>query len=226
MRRTAGTGGNVNIVGHIFFSHVHWDHVQGFPFFAPAYRPGNAFHLYGGSGLNPTIRRIMNDQMSQPNFPVTLEQMGASLTFHDLDPGEIVKVDDATIRVALLNHPGGSLGYRVERGGKVIVYASDTELDDGADAGVVDLAGDADVLVIDGMYTPDQYCGTVDGIPRKSWGHSTWEEAAAVAQAARVQQLVLYHHGNDDKTVEEIEQRARERFPRTIAAFEGLEIEI
>jgi phosphoribosyl 1,2-cyclic phosphodiesterase len=226
VRRKATSNHKTPVVGHIFFSHIHWDHVQGFPFFTPAFKPGNVFHLYGGSGLNCTIHRMMTDQMSQPNFPVTLEDMGASLTFHDLDPGDTVKIDDAIVRVDLLNHPGGSLGYRVERKGKVVVYASDTELTQDVDPGVVDLAGNADVLIIDGMYTREQYQGTFDGISRRSWGHSTWEKAVSTAKAANVRRLVLFHHGNDDKTVEKIERSAKKLFGPTLAAFEGLEIQV
>jgi phosphoribosyl 1,2-cyclic phosphodiesterase len=216
----------MKIVGHIFFSHVHWDHVQGFPFFAPAFIAGNEFHLYGGASLNTTIHRIITDQMSQPNFPVTLEDMGASLTFHDLDPGDVVTIDDAVVRTEKLNHPGGSLGYRLEWEGKTIVYASDTELSEDIDPSVMSLFLNADLLILDGMYTPAQYLGRNDGISRQSWGHSTWENAVLAAKAAKVKRLILFHHGNDDKTVEEIERRARKKFPPTLAAYEGLEIEV
>ncbi|MDQ7784171.1 MAG: MBL fold metallo-hydrolase [Desulfomonilaceae bacterium] len=214
------------IVGHIFFSHLHWDHVQGFPFFAPAFIAGNEFHLYGAAGLNSTIHKIMSDQMSQPNFPVTLEDMGASLSFHDLDPGEVVTIADAVVRTEKLNHPGGSMGYRVEREGKAVVYASDTELSEETDPKVVELCLHADLLIIDGMYTPAQYVGKKDGISRRSWGHSTWENAVATAKAAKVKRVILFHHGNDDRTVEAIERQAQRKFRTAMAAFEGLEIEI
>ena len=212
--------------GHIFFSHLHWDHVQGFPFFAPAFMPRNEFHLYGGRNLDSTIFRIISEQMSRPNFPVTLADMQATLVFHDLDPGSSVTVEDATVRTEMLNHPGGSFGYRLERDGKVVVYASDTEHVDGVDSPVLHLARDADLLIFDGMFTPEQYVGLSDGISRRSWGHSTWEGAVRMARIANVGRLVLFHHGNDDQVVEEMERAARQRFPHTIAAFEGLEIEV
>ncbi len=226
LRRRGASKRKKKIVGHIFFSHVHWDHVQGFPFFAPAFTAGNEFDLYGGTGLNTTIHRIMTDQMSQPNFPVTLEDMGASLTFHDLDPGDIVTIDDAVIRTEKLDHPGGSMGYRVEWDGKTVVYASDTELSEDIDPSVVGLLLNADLLIIDGMYTRAQYVGSKDGVSRRCWGHSTWENAVLTAKAAKVKRVILFHHGNDDKTVEDIERRAQEKFKDTIAAYEGLEIEI
>ena len=114
----------------------------------------------------------------------------------------------------------------MERNGKVIVYASDTEHVDGEDSPVLHLARDADLLIFDGMFTPEQYVGLSDGISRLSWGHSTWEGAVKTAQEANVRRLILFHHGNEDRIVEKIEQCARRMFPPTIAAFEGLEIEI
>ncbi len=216
----------INIKGHIFFSHLHWDHVQGFPFFGPAFIAGNEFHLYGARGIDATIYRVMDDQMSKPNFPITLLEMSASLAFHDLSPGDRITVDDVVIRAEKLNHPGGSLGYRLEHGGKTIAYASDTEYVPGVDSRTLELARNADLLIHDSMFTPEQYLGLCDEVSRQSWGHSTWEGAVETARAAGVKQLILFHHGNDDKTVEEIERNARKRFPSTKAAFEGLEIEI
>lgn len=214
------------IRGHIFFSHLHWDHVQGFPFFSPAFMRENEFHLYGGRNLDSTIHRIMSEQMAKPNFPLALEDMGASICFHDLVPGQEVSIEDAVVRVEKLNHPGGSFGYRLQQDNKVIVYATDTEHVEGVDPVLMELARNADLLIFDGMFTPDQYVGLADGISREAWGHSTWEGAVLIAEAAGVKQLILFHHGNDDATVEEIEKSARAKFPSTIAAFEGLEIKL
>jgi phosphoribosyl 1,2-cyclic phosphodiesterase len=225
LRRDIGSPGN-RIKAHIFFSHLHWDHVQGFPFFAPIFVEGNEFHLYGGKSLNITIYRLMSDQMAAPNFPVTLHNLASTLSFHDLDPGTTVTVGDATIRTERLNHPGGSIGYRLEQGKKVLVYASDTEHTDDLDPLMLEFARGADALIYDGMFTPEQYLGLADDLPRQSWGHSTWEAAVDLARAAGVKQLILFHHGNDDAVVAEIETRARERFPGSSAAYEGLEIEL
>lgn len=215
------------ICGHIFFSHLHWDHVQGFPFFAPAFMNGNEFHLYGGSDLNSTIYRLMREQMDSPNFPVGLHELGATLKFHDLAPGERIAIGgDMVIRTEKLNHPGGSFGYRLETCAKSLVYASDTEHDEAIHATMLDLAAEADVLIYDSMFTPEQYLGLVDEVSRKSWGHSTWVDAVELAAAARVGQLVLFHHGNSDDVVAEIERKAKERFPKTLAAYEGLELEL
>jgi phosphoribosyl 1,2-cyclic phosphodiesterase len=220
-------GTDCRVRAHIFFSHLHWDHVQGFPFFGPVYKPGNEFHLYGVRGLNLTVHRMMSDQMCRPNFPVALEELAASISFHDLDPGDELAIDDVLIRTARLNHPGGSLGYRVEdQSGKSVIYASDTEFHTDIDSAMLELARNGDVLICDSMFTPEQYLGLWDDLSRESWGHSTWEGAVKLALAANVKQLVLFHHGNVDEVVEQIEAKARERFPGTVAAYEGLEIEL
>jgi len=227
LRRTKdASGGRSVLKGHILFSHLHWDHVQGFPFFGPAFVNGNEFHLYGGERLGHTIHRIMSDQMAPPNFPVLLDELGAHLAFHNLDPGDEIIINDVRIITQELNHPGGCLGYRVENRGKILVYASDTEHVPGTDSDTLELARGSDILIFDTMFTREQYLGLVDEVSRESWGHSTWEAAVSVAVAAGVKHLVLFHHGNDDRTVEEIERRAREKFPRTTAAYEGLELEI
>lgn len=225
LRRHKGSSGE-KIQGHIFFSHLHWDHVQGFPFFAPAFVKGNEFHLYGGKNLNSTIYRLMSDQMAAPNFPISLQNLAATLRFHDLDPGTTITLGDVTICTERLNHPGGSLGYRVEQGSKILVYASDTEHMDGLDPLMVEFVRGADALIYDSMFTPDQYLGLLDDLPRQSWGHSTWEAAVDLAQVANVKRLILFHHGNDDTVVAEIEKAAQQRFPDCSAAFEGMEIEL
>jgi phosphoribosyl 1,2-cyclic phosphodiesterase len=214
------------IKGHIFFSHLHWDHIQGFPFFGPAYVSGNEFHLYAAQQLDHTFEKLMRDQMSEPNFPVALDRLSASIMFHDLKSGDRVQIDDAAVQTQELSHPGGSMGYRVESEGKSLVYATDTELVDELYNIVLNLAANADILIFDSMFTPDQYSGAADNCCRRDWGHSTWEGAVEIANAASVKHLVLFHHGNQDSLVDEIQEKARQRFPRTTAAYEGLEIEL
>lgn len=215
-----------DVKGHIFFSHLHWDHVQGFPFFAPAFDCGNEFHLYAGVGLKYTVRRIMDEQMSRPNFPISLKDMAAKIGFHNVDSGDKVQIDDIVIRVQELNHPGGSFGFRLEFDGKVVIYGSDTEIGADIDPQMVELAREADIMIHDAMFTPEQYLGIGQDFSRESWGHSTWEGAVRTAMEASVKHLVLFHHGNDDKTVQEIETKAKQRYPKTTAAYEGLEIEL
>jgi phosphoribosyl 1,2-cyclic phosphodiesterase len=164
--------------------------------------------------------------MSEPNFPITLEELGASFRFHDLEPGSEVMIGEVLVRVEKLNHPGGSFGFRLEHEGKSLIYASDTEHVDETDAALLHISRGGDLLIYDSMFAPDQYLGLWDNMSRESWGHSTWEAAVDLALAAGVKQLVLFHHGNDDSVVAEIEARARERFPDSAAAYEGLEIEL
>jgi phosphoribosyl 1,2-cyclic phosphodiesterase len=223
------------ITAHMFFSHVHWDHIQGFPFFEPAFVPGNVFHLYGGNNVSRTLGETLAGQMDHPNFPVSLTVMAARMTFRDLNEGEVVEVDDGEGgRVAITNargnHPQGVYAYRLEHAGKVFVYATDTEHYEGRmDEALLNLARGADVFVYDAQYTPEEYAGTAGtGGPKKGWGHSTFEEGARIAKAAGAQKLVLFHHDpvQSDSAVRDKERRARELFPNAIAAHEGLSIDV
>lgn len=227
LRRGSGpAGGKTPIRGHIFISHLHWDHMQGFAFFDPAFIKGNLFDVYGVGPMSGHVRATLDRQLAEPNFPLSLDDLMASFTFHDLQPAETFQIDGVTVRVEALNHPGGSFGFRFDYRGKSLVYASDTEQVECVAETVLHLARGSDVLIFDSMFAPDQYQGLWDGIPRVSWGHSTWECAVDVAQAAGIRHLVLFHHGNEDAIVEELERKARDKFPMTTAAYEGLEIEL
>jgi phosphoribosyl 1,2-cyclic phosphodiesterase len=216
------------LTAHMFFSHVHWDHIQGFPFFEPAFVAGNVFHLYGGNNVSRTLEETLEGQMDHPNFPVHLGVMGATMKFRDLPEGEAVEIDDGMggkVRVtnARGNHPQGVYAFRVEHGGKAIVYATDTEHYEGRiDEKLAALAKNADVLIYDSQYTPEEYGS------KKGWGHSTFEEGAKLANLAGAKKLVLYHHDpmQNDAAVREKEKRARAVFPDVIAAHEGLVLDV
>jgi phosphoribosyl 1,2-cyclic phosphodiesterase len=213
---------------HLFFSHMHWDHIQGFPFFGPAFVPGNTIHMYGGAQVTGHLETAMVGQMESPSFPVRLEQLPATLRFHDLLAGATVEIDANTrVRCAAGNHPGGVLAYRVDHRGRSVVYITDHEPPDGEQPPeIVALAQDADVLIYDCMYTPEEYRGEKDGTPRIGWGHSTFEVGAALAKRCDVGELLLFHHDPDqtDDDVHEKVQRARMLFSSSRAAQEGLEI--
>jgi phosphoribosyl 1,2-cyclic phosphodiesterase len=218
---------------HLFFSHVHWDHIQGFPFFDPAFVAGNSIHLYGGNNVSRTLEETLAGQMDHPSFPVHLSQMGATMTFHNLYEGQVLEIVEGGDRVKVAtgagNHPNGVWAYRTEHGGKSVVYATDTEHYAVVDPKLSKLAAGADVLIYDAQYTPEEYAGTAgSGGPKTGWGHSTFVEAAKLAKEARVKQLVLFHHDpmQSDAAVRDKERRAREIFPNTIAAQEGLTIEL
>jgi phosphoribosyl 1,2-cyclic phosphodiesterase len=216
------------LTAHMFFSHVHWDHIQGFPFFEPAFVAGNVFHLYGGNNVSRTLEETLAGQMDHPNFPVHLSVMGAKMTFRDLVEGEVVEVDDgeggkARVTNAAGNHPQGVYAFRVDHAGKTVVYATDTEHYEGRiDEKLVKLAHKADVLIYDSQYTPEEY------LAKKGWGHSTFEEGIKLAKAAGAARYVLFHHdpGQPDAAVRAKEKRAQALFPNVVAAQEGLVIDV
>jgi phosphoribosyl 1,2-cyclic phosphodiesterase len=215
----------------IGLSHTHWDHIQGFPFFAPAFVKGNTFHLYGGSHFSRTIEETLAGQMENPNFPVHLSDMGAAMHFRSLHDNQTVRVGHDQIEVTCGhgNHPQGVFAYRVAHGGKSVVFATDTEHFDIVDPNLLALAKGVDVLIYDAQYTPEEYAGKAGiGGPKTGWGHSTFEAATELAKAAGVKKLVLFHHdpGQSDEAVHDKVRRARELFASTIAAQEGLSIDL
>jgi phosphoribosyl 1,2-cyclic phosphodiesterase len=213
---------------HLFFSHVHWDHIQGFPFFGPALAPGNVIHMYGGAQVAGRVESAMVGQMESPSFPVRLEQLPATMHFHDLLSGDVVEVGPNTrVRCAAGNHPGGVLAYRVEHAGRSVVYMTDHEPEnDEQPPHIVELTRGADVLIYDCMYTPEEYIGQKDGVSRVGWGHSTFAVGAALAREAGVGELLLFHHDPDqsDRDVADKVARTQKLFPASRAAYEGLEI--
>jgi phosphoribosyl 1,2-cyclic phosphodiesterase len=226
--------GEMPLDAHMFFSHVHWDHIQGFPFFEPAFVAGNVFHLYGGNNVSRTLEETLAGQMDHPNFPVHLTAMGARMSFRDLAEGETVEIDGGMGDPVLVtnargNHPQGVFAFRVDQGGKAIVYATDTEHYEGRmDDKLLKLARGAEVLIYDAQYTPEEYEGTGGGASKKGWGHSTFEEGTKLAKVAGARRLVLFHHdpAQNDAAIRDKEARARSLFSEVIAAYEGLSIDV
>ncbi len=216
------------VEANLFFTHSHWDHIQGFPFFVPAFVRGNRFNIYGAVAPNgSTIEQRLNDQMLHPNFPVPLQVMGADLKFCDLDIGETLGLGDITIQNALLNHPGEAVGYRVTWQNQVAAYITDTEhYPDRLDDNVVWLARDADVMIYDSTYTDDEYHDPKSS--KVGWGHSTWQEAVKVAKAARVKKLVIFHHdpAHDDEFMDQVAAQTKAIFPNAVVAKEGMVLDL
>jgi phosphoribosyl 1,2-cyclic phosphodiesterase len=208
----------------LLFSHLHWDHVQGFPFFAPAYAPTTQLTLYGpGPGGDVALERVLSSQMQAPSFPVPLSAMRSRMRFCEALSGQPLEVGPFRITPFALPHPQGCLGYRIEEGGRAFVYATDVEL---ARAEVTPALGrwmeGADVLCLDAQYTPDEYAGR-SGPARRGWGHSTMVDAAQIAAHVDARRLLLFHHdpARTDEQAEEMAEAARTHFAAAEPAREG-----
>ncbi|HZI06767.1 MAG TPA: MBL fold metallo-hydrolase, partial [Archangium sp.] len=179
---------------HLFFSHLHWDHVQGFPFFTPAYLPTTELTLYGpGPGGAQALESVLARQMEPPNFPVPLSTMRSRMKFDEALHGRTVEVGPFKVTPIDVPHPQGCLAYRVEADGHSFVYATDVEVR------MADLCPEVgrlfegvDVLCLDAQYTPDEYEGR-RGMAKKGWGHSTMMDAAGVAGMVGAKRLCLFH---------------------------------
>jgi phosphoribosyl 1,2-cyclic phosphodiesterase len=212
----------------ILLSHLHWDHIQGLPFFTPIYVPGHRVDVVAGPCGLP-LADALRRQMSAPFFPVEFDEVAAQVRPRDARPGEPLRIGDVVVRMARLNHPDPVFGWRLEHGGRSIVYATDTEHYACVDPVLLRLAAGADVLIYDAQYTPEEYRGDAGaGSAKVGWGHSTWQAGVELARAAGVRQLVLFHHDprRDDDAVLAIEARAQAAFAGTIAAREGLVLEM
>jgi phosphoribosyl 1,2-cyclic phosphodiesterase len=228
-RSAAPLGEGDPLDAHLFFSHLHWDHIQGLPFFAPLFHPESVLRCYAGRMGGASLREALQGQMSAPYFPVDFARVAGALRTRDVAVREAVHLDRGVSVYGIEgNHPGGVFAWRIEYAGHSLVYATDTEPHPDTDRALVQLAHGADVLIHDAQYTPEEYDGR-DGLGgHVGWGHGTMLDAARIAREARVGALVLFHHdpAHDDDTVAAMEDRAREAFALTVAAREGLSLEV
>jgi len=198
---------------NILFSHFHWDHIQGFPFFAPVFNNKYSITLVGERKMNFTLEQLFSTQLMFPYFPLALTELDAKISFHEIKRNDSIVKNNVTIKLARLNHPGGCIGYRIEYGGKSFVYATDTEHYSCIDKSLLELSLNADVLVYDCNYTEDEYSGKT-GPPRTGWWHSTWTHGVKVAKAAKVKKFIIFHHDptHDDKFIDKLEKQVQKEF--------------
>jgi phosphoribosyl 1,2-cyclic phosphodiesterase len=233
----------------ILISHTHWDHVQGLPFFSPLYRAGNAIHIFARQ-RDMHLEAVFSAQHNAPYFPVPLAAMQADMRFHELMEGASFNIGSAKVTAARLNHPWVAIAYRVDVDGASVVYCSDTapftDMLLGRDfierpsfgtlpppiqdelaamrAGVVALAKNADLLIYDTQFTPDEYK------VRPHWGHSRPDDAIEIAREANVKQLCLFHHApmrsddDNDKILAHYREVTQADKFSLVSAYEGLEI--
>lgn len=232
----------------LLFSHLHYDHILGLPFFEPLYQSGTRLYLGGPRMGGQPFDEVLCRAITSPYFPVDLREAPATCEFYTLATGdamcwhpgesapsvECARFDGERetpraeeVRVSFLHsqvHPTtGCLVSRIEYGGRSLVFATDVEDPLGHDRQLIDFARGADVLIHDAQYTEDAYAAS-----KRGFGHSTAQMAAAVARAAGVKHLILFHHDPeyDDAQLERIEQVAQEAFPGILLAREGLELSL
>jgi phosphoribosyl 1,2-cyclic phosphodiesterase len=216
------------VEAHLFFTHSHWDRIQGFPFFIPAFVKGNCFHIYGAMGPNgASIKQRLSDQMLRPHFPVPLQVMRSNLKFHDISPGTVISLDDVMIETISLNRLNSALGYRVNWNGYSVVYATDTNHDAGhQDQSLLYLAQQADLLIYDAAYADHAYYD-----PNKAAAARrpfAWRACLAVAIAANVKQVIVFHHDptHEDDFLDHIQAEIQSVYPQVQLAREGMVLQL
>jgi phosphoribosyl 1,2-cyclic phosphodiesterase len=232
----AGTGlralgdslvGQPPVKATLFFSHLHWDHVQGFPFFAPAFQPTSKLTLYGpGVDGEQQLQSVLRKQMEPPNFPVPMSAMRSSMVFRSAVALTPIETGPFRVTPFALPHPQGCIGYHVEADGFRFAYCTDVEMTlETLEPGVRDLLLGVDALVLDAQYTAAEYEGR-SGPPKKGWGHSTNVDAARIAAGVDAGRLFLFHHdpGHADAQVEDMAEEARQHFAASEPARESKHI--
>jgi phosphoribosyl 1,2-cyclic phosphodiesterase/CheY-like chemotaxis protein len=220
------SAGAQGLRGHMLISHTHWDHIQGIPFFAPLFVPGNEWDIYGPKGLGQSLRETLTGQMQYAYFPITLDQCGAKIRYHDLVEGTF-EIDDIKVSTQYLNHPALTLGYRLEADGAAVVYCSDHEpyarvLATGAgdiigqDLRHAEFIDRADLLIHDAQYTAEEYQARV------GWGHSSVEYVMKLCEYAEVKRVALTHHDplRDDDALDRLLARVREQVRRNASSLD------
>jgi phosphoribosyl 1,2-cyclic phosphodiesterase len=210
----------------LLLSHTHWDHINGFPFFRPAYDPGRRMHILAGhlKHQGMSIEGVLCQQMREPVFPVPLDAMKAIVECEDFDAGDSFELfPGVRLRTAPLNHPNGATGYRIEHAGKAACYITDTEHVPGQpDGDILNLIEGADLVIYDSTYTEREFAEHV------GWGHSTWNEGMRLCRMAGAKQLAIFHHDPDheDDEMDRIAAEAHAAWPGTVVTRECMTISL
>ena len=209
----------------ILLSHTHWDHINGFPFFSPAFIEGNQFNIHAGhiDIEDGGIYKVFAGQMAQPFFPVPLEAMRSKLDFKNFKAGNTLSLGPFTIKTTALNHPNGATGYRVEYDGKAACYITDTEHVPGKfDKNILQLIQGADLVIYDSTYTEAEFPSKI------GWGHSTWEEGVRLCEKAGAKMMAVFHHDptHDDRFMEKLEEQIRRRWAGAVVARENMTLRL
>jgi len=214
-----------HVTAAILLSHTHWDHIQGLPFFEPLVSRRNRFVVYGRERDGRRLEEILSGQFFEPYLPFAYRSLRANLHVEEVRSGETIVIsENTTVTVADLDHPGGSLGFRIEDNGSQFSYCSDTGHEGAVfSQSVLDLVQGSDLLVHDAHFANRDLANTY-----ADWGHSSWVEAAALAREANVNTLALFHYSPDlsDEELDRIRDEVRSHFPRTIMTREGLHLEL
>ncbi|MDH5748476.1 MAG: MBL fold metallo-hydrolase [Rhodospirillales bacterium] len=210
-------------IAHMLLTHTHWDHINGFPFFTPAYDAERTIHIMAGHLIDKGgVENVLSSQMQNPMFPVPMEAMKAKLEFDDFRAGDSFDLyPEIKVRTAALNHPNGATGYRIEFEGKSVCYVTDTEHVPGKpDQNILGLIEGADLVIYDCTYTEAEFPAHV------TWGHSTWNEGVRLCRAANVKKLAIFHHepDHDDVFMDKLAEEARKEWANTFVAHESMDI--
>ncbi len=208
---------------HILLTHTHWDHINGFPFFVPAYDPRRSVHIMAGHLRGAEgIQNVLAAQMDNPMFPVPLSAMQAKMRFEDFEAGMSFDIYEGVhVRTAPLNHPNGSTGYRIEHGGHSICYITDTEHVPGKlDQNIINLIEGADLVIYDCTYTEEEFPAKI------GWGHSTWNEGVKLCREAGAKSMAIFHHDpeHDDAFMDALGAEAKAEWDGVLVAREGMEL--
>lgn len=208
---------------HLLLTHTHWDHINGFPFFRPAYDARRRVRVMAGHLKEQGgVHNALSLQMQDPMFPVPLDAMKAVVEYVDFDAGDHFQLyPEVMVRTAPLRHPNGATGYRIEHGGRSMCYVTDTEHVPGeTDHNILALIEGADLVIYDSTYTEQEWPHHV------GWGHSTWNEGMRLCRMAGVREFAIFHHepDHDDDFMDRLTAEAMATWERTIVAREGMEI--